>query len=249
MMGLFGEFTTSHRWSKRSSNSQYRLSSLKPYDNLACYLNGYMTKEKFIVTSIQKFQKMDYFIDMMLLQNTKVVVIPGPSQSKELANQSYFWNNPAQYPESDARYKMITLNHTRRDSYSIFDVYIESTQFKKTLFSIKVFQFRNWIDERIPANINQFGAFIEEANIANRNNMHNSETFHPIIVHFDHHNNVGMFCALDICLEYFAHKGEVDVNNVIHRVCQGPYTKNIIESQCNFIIAVLDRAASIVKPQ
>lgn len=244
----FGVFEESWKWSQNVKlPNSHRITSLNSYDKFAHYLHGFVTKEKYIITPTPEYEKMDDFIDMILEQNAKIVVMPGGMRLNGAEERYCYWNSSPQNAQSNSKYEMKLVATSFRKYYTIIDLTIRSTQSAETCHTIKVFQFALWLDIGIPVGRRYFGAFIEEVNVANGTDFFGKETLSPIIVHCNNVGYAGTFCALDICMEQWILRRQVDVDKVIEHVCQGRYTGNINEYQSTFILEAIAQFASLVQ--
>nr|AGQ20205.1 AsIV-cont00093-ORF1 [Apophua simplicipes ichnovirus] len=243
----FGVFDESWEWAQKVKlPNSCRATSLNSYEEFAHYLDGFIAKEKFIVTPTPDSDKIDDFIDMILEQNTKIIVMPGALTLNGAEKRYCYWNTLPENSPLDSKYKLKLDNLSFRKLYSIFDVTIQSRKSGKKYHTVKIFQFTMWLDIGIPIGTRYFGAFIEEVNVANGTDFTSKETPSPIIVHCNNLGYAETFCALDTCMEKWILTREIDTNTIINRVRQGPYTKNFNRYQSIFVLEAITEFASII---
>ncbi|BAF45491.1 GfV-B22-ORF1 [Ichnoviriform fumiferanae] len=210
--------------------------SLKPYDHAAVFMNGFNTNEKFIITPLPNYCKINDFIDMIFEQNVKTIVMPAPILPKRCDNAFYYWI-PSAYPvKLNLNYATYTYNCVRHDAYSKITVKFQSMDYPEKKCEVLIYEFTNWLANGLPASIDEFWTLIMDVNTTNGNFIAERETANPIIVHSDFIGAAGIFCALDICIDHWIQMNFVIVKQIVNRVCQGYLTNDITPRQVIFIV-------------
>lgn len=234
--GRYGTYMDSWRWAEKIKlRIQRRPWNLEPYDQWAHYVNGCNTNEKFIVTLLPEYNNMNLFIDMMFQQNVNVVVIPGEIEDEEAIDYCNYWNLPLKRDVPNRKYNLEQIGRAVGQSSTTFDLNVSSNENPDKDRLIRVFMFNNWpIHRAVPTDMHDFLKFIEEVNVANGSVVSDRETCNPIVVHSTEAGRAGLYCAIDIGMDYGAQNKEVWIDNIVHRVAQGRYTGGTTLDQCIF---------------
>ncbi|BAF45485.1 GfV-B15-ORF1 [Ichnoviriform fumiferanae] len=215
--------------------------SLKPYYHSASFLNGFNTNEKFIVTPLPNYHQINEFINMIFKQNVKTIVLPAPLLSNRDDNPFYYWIPSVYHAKLNLDYTAYISRTEPRQVNSIINVKFVSLKFPQIKRDVLFFEYRTWLNDGIPASIDNFWRLIMNVNLANGNTVSQRETMNPIIVHNDFIGCAGIFCALDICIDQYNQMNFVFVNQIVDRVCQGHYTNDITLKQYKFILEAMKK--------
>nr|AGQ20159.1 AsIV-cont00045-ORF1 [Apophua simplicipes ichnovirus] len=170
-------------------------------NNSVGYQDGFAkTDQLFIVKPTPENGREDEFLDLIMEQQTQVVVIlpkKCPHHSEEM---NYYWMPTSRYSQVPRKYEITLTEFKYGGNCTVIGVRIERNRLVKICHNFRILRYNDCNDYGIPRCARGFVHFVYETLVANRE-VDSMSAPKPIVVHSDGNESLaGVYCAIAISM-------------------------------------------------